>query len=298
MKPDGLSGRVSDHVESDRLVEHRPAESYVRVTHFPYDDSYFEATVSADEIGTGGPPDRIPIGEAYEVTVWNGGDLIDSYGHARGVSAACERAVAVADEHDCPIWSPIRRHRTEAFVWEDEVFETVSGGYAVGVRPTQTADFEDAHVAVDRQTGMATWGSTRDEALDRLEESNERFDETDRSGGIVETDDVLGGDPRIDGTRLGVLHIVGTYEREESIVETAAQYGGLTVDEVRSALAWADEHSDHLERLRAERELLHEWIRNHWEYRELDGTEFRTYRRPDDLEVTFEEFKRRRGVDR
>lgn len=121
---------------------------------------------------------------------------------------------------------------------------------------------------------------------------------TDRSGEIVETDGVLGGDPRIDGTRLGVLHIVATYEREGSIVETAAQYGGLTVDEVRSALAWADEHPDHLERLRAERELLREWIRTHWEHRELDGTEFGTYRRPDDLEVTFEEFKRRRGVDR
>lgn len=164
MKPDGLSGNVSDHVESDRLVEHRPAGPYARVTHFPYDDCHFEHTVSAEEAGAGSPTDHIPLGEAYEVTVWNGGDLVDSYGHVRGANAACERAVAVADELDCPIWNPIRRHRTEAFVWEDEVFETVCGRYAVGVRPTRTEDFEDAHVAVDRQTGMAAWGSTRDDA--------------------------------------------------------------------------------------------------------------------------------------
>lgn len=298
MEPDGLSGDVSDHVESDRFVEHRPAGTYVRVAHFPYDDCHIEDTATADETGACGSPDRIPLGEAYEVTVWNGGDVNDSFGHLCGAKAACERAVAVADELDCRVWNPIRRHRTEAFVWEDEVFETLSGQYAVGVRPTQTEDFEDAHVAVDRQTGMAAWGSTRDDALDRLEEDTERYEETDRSGEIVETDGVLGGDPRIDGTRLGVLHIVWTYEREGSIVETAAQYGGLTVDEVRCALAWAERHPDHLERLRAERELLREWMQTHWEHREIDGTGSGMYRRPDDLEVTFDEFKRRRGFDR
>lgn len=298
MKCDGMSGYVSDHVESDRLVDDRPVGRYVRVTHFPYEDHYFDdAAGSSEGAAAGNPLERIPLGEAYEVTVWNEGEIEDAYGHVRGATAACEQAIAIADELNCPVWNSIRRHRPEEVRWRDEGFETVIGQYGFCVRPAPEVDFRDAYIAVDRETGIASWGPSQADALERLEQDIERYDGQKRTGEIVETEDTLGGDPRVDGTRIGVLHLLGTYERKESVAETAAAFGGLAVDEVRSALAWADEHPDRIQRLRKERQLIREWIETHWERREIDGLDRGPYVRPDDLEVTFDEFKQRRGFD-
>lgn len=55
---------------------------------------------------------------------------------------------------------------------------------------------------------------------------------------VVQTDDVLGGEPRIDGRRVGVYDVHSRYQETESVDETAAAYQ-LSEAEVHVALAYA-----------------------------------------------------------
>ena len=78
---------------------------------------------------------------------------------------------------------------------------------------------------------------------------------------IVKTDDVLGGDPRIEGTRIGVLHIyelVG--EGSHTPVDVADQLG-ISLGEVYSALAYYHEHPDEMRDVRAAHEAAEERLR-------------------------------------
>lgn len=297
MIEDGRSGQVSDHVESQRLVERRPEETaFVRVTHFPYEDRHRESAWSVPEDEAADRSrEPIPFGQAYEVTTWESGEVTDSYGFRRGAKSACEQALHLVEDRRIPIWNVIKRLRPEEVVWEDEGFETVSGRYSFGVRPTVTEGFAEAHIAVDRATGTCSWGPTREDALDNLQRDLDVLDRRRRTGGIVETDGVLGGAPRVDGSRIGVIHVVEKHEMTDSVVETAAGFSGaLTVDEVRVALEWADDHPGRLRRLREERELFGEWVVEYWERVELDD-ELVVHRRPESVDVTFEAFKQRRG---
>lgn len=56
---------------------------------------------------------------------------------------------------------------------------------------------------------------------------------------IVKTDDVLGGDPRIDGTRVGVFHVYPRYVDGDDEPETIADGLDVSVAEVHAALAYA-----------------------------------------------------------
>ena len=70
---------------------------------------------------------------------------------------------------------------------------------------------------------------------------------------IVRTDDVLGGDPRIDGTRSGVLDVhefVVTGDRGPADV---ADQLDLTLEEVYSALAYYYAHPDEMRQVRRTR---------------------------------------------
>lgn len=63
---------------------------------------------------------------------------------------------------------------------------------------------------------------------------------------IVATDDVLGGDPRLDGHRIGVYHIYQRYvDGEETPEEIAASYD-ISIAEVHTALAYAFSNPDEL----------------------------------------------------
>lgn len=295
MLDDGRSGQVSDHVESRRLVEHRPEDTaFVRVTHFPYEARYLEfAWTDPDDEAADRCPNPMPFGQAYEVTTWEADEVTDSNGFHHGARSACEQALDLAEDRRIPVWNVIKRLRPEVVVWEDELFETVSGRYSFGVRPTATEGFEEAHIAVDRSTGACSWGATREDAIDNLQWDLDVFDRHRRTGEIVETEGVLGGAPRVNGSRIGVLHVVEQHGEDASIVETTAGFsGGLTVDEVRVALDWADEHRDRLQRLRAERALFREWISEHWERVEIDDG-LVVHRRPETVDVTFEDFKQR-----
>jgi uncharacterized protein (DUF433 family) len=71
---------------------------------------------------------------------------------------------------------------------------------------------------------------------------------------IVRTGDVLGGDPRIKGTRVGVLHVYElVVEGEHSPVDVADQLD-LSLGDVYSALAYYHEHPDEMQEVRRSQE--------------------------------------------
>lgn len=170
----------------------------------------------------------------------------------------------------------------DTFVVAGEPLEPVDGRADIGIRPVDNESFPDAHIAVHRPTGTAAWGATRDDAIENVNRGVPHLEDPDRTGEIVETPGVLGGDPRVAGSRIGVLHVVTAYEDTDSVVETAAGFSGpLTVDEALAALEWAEAHAAELQRLRDERARTIERIRSDWERLEVpDGADGATYRRP------------------
>lgn len=170
----------------------------------------------------------------------------------------------------------------ERFHVAGESLEPVADSPELGVRPVGDESFPDAHVAVHRSSGAAAWGGTREDAIEHVERDVAHVRSPRRTGETVETPGVLGGAPRVAGSRIGVHHIVTAYEDTDSVVETAAGFTGpLTVDEARSALEWADAHPDELQRLRDERARIIERIKSEWDPIEgSDDHEIATYRRP------------------
>lgn len=68
---------------------------------------------------------------------------------------------------------------------------------------------------------------------------------------IVKTEDVLGGDPRIEGHRIGVYHIYQRYvEGNETPEEIATSYD-ISVAEVHAALAYAFSNPDEMRDIEA-----------------------------------------------
>lgn len=73
---------------------------------------------------------------------------------------------------------------------------------------------------------------------------------------IVKTGDVLGGDPRIEGHRIGVLAIYQRHvEGDETPEEIASGYG-ISIGEVHAALAYAFSNPDEMRELEARNERL------------------------------------------
>jgi uncharacterized protein (DUF433 family) len=70
----------------------------------------------------------------------------------------------------------------------------------------------------------------------------------------VRTEDVLGGDPRIDGTRIAVLFVYERVEGRGLEPQTVADRHDLDVADVYRALAYYHEHPSEMAALRAERE--------------------------------------------
>jgi uncharacterized protein (DUF433 family) len=71
---------------------------------------------------------------------------------------------------------------------------------------------------------------------------------------IVKTPDVLHGEPRVEGTRVGVLQVGELVrEREWELNEVADQLD-LDIAQVRAATEYYDEHPELMETLRAQKE--------------------------------------------
>ncbi|MFC4986304.1 DUF433 domain-containing protein [Saliphagus infecundisoli] len=74
---------------------------------------------------------------------------------------------------------------------------------------------------------------------------------------IVTDEEVLGGDPRLEGTRIGVIHVYRQYEQGETPEQIAANYEGVTVADVHVALAYAFDNSEEIRQIEEqEREVL------------------------------------------
>jgi uncharacterized protein (DUF433 family) len=77
---------------------------------------------------------------------------------------------------------------------------------------------------------------------------------------IVRTEGTLSGDPRIEGTRIGVHHVVypileGEYSIEHMVTVT---YPDLSERDVLSALAYYIEHREEVDRVRRENDRVPE----------------------------------------
>lgn len=67
---------------------------------------------------------------------------------------------------------------------------------------------------------------------------------------IVRTEGILGGDPRIDGTRVGVLHVYELAITGDHPPADVADQLGLSLGQVYSALAYYHEHPDEMRDVR------------------------------------------------
>jgi uncharacterized protein (DUF433 family) len=75
---------------------------------------------------------------------------------------------------------------------------------------------------------------------------------------IMKTDDVLGGDPRIEGYRIGVYHVYQRYvEGDETPEEIATSYG-ISVADVHAALAYAFSHPKEMRSIEARNQTVYE----------------------------------------
>ncbi|HET7323795.1 MAG TPA: DUF433 domain-containing protein [Halococcus sp.] len=88
---------------------------------------------------------------------------------------------------------------------------------------------------------------------------------------IVTDADVLGGDPRLDGTRIGVAHIYRRYENGETPEEIAAGYDSVSVADVHVALAYVFDNPEELREIERRARNAVEHIR---EERPVDPEEF------------------------
>jgi uncharacterized protein (DUF433 family) len=69
---------------------------------------------------------------------------------------------------------------------------------------------------------------------------------------IVHTEDVLGGDPRIDGTRVGVIHVKERLDVGDEPAQVAADYG-LDLADVYRALAYYYDNPDEMDEIERRR---------------------------------------------
>jgi uncharacterized protein (DUF433 family) len=71
---------------------------------------------------------------------------------------------------------------------------------------------------------------------------------------IVKTPDVLHGEPRLEGTRIGVLQVGELVREREWELDEVADQLDLDIAQVRAATDYYDEHPELMETLRAQKE--------------------------------------------
>ena len=68
---------------------------------------------------------------------------------------------------------------------------------------------------------------------------------------IVKTEDVLGGDPRLEDRRIGVYHVYKKYVEGGETAEAIATSYNISVAEVHAALAYAFNNPDEMREIEA-----------------------------------------------
>ena len=114
---------------------------------------------------------------------------------------------------------------------------------------TLTRDAEE-WIAIDERTGVEGRGRTRADALAELDEAVARRERTH----VVKTPAVLGGKPRIDGTRIGVFTIgESVRENGQSVEDVLEAYPSLSREQVEAALVYYDAHPEAMDVIRTQR---------------------------------------------
>lgn len=75
---------------------------------------------------------------------------------------------------------------------------------------------------------------------------------------IVRTEDVLGGDPRIEESRIGVYHVYQRYVEADDSPEAIATSLDISVADVHAALAYAFSNPDEIREIEARNRELYE----------------------------------------
>lgn len=73
---------------------------------------------------------------------------------------------------------------------------------------------------------------------------------------VVRTDDVLGGEPRIEGRRVGILDVYELVVGGGYSPADVADQLGCSLGEIYTALAYYHEHPEEMRELRRDRERL------------------------------------------
>ncbi len=78
---------------------------------------------------------------------------------------------------------------------------------------------------------------------------------------IVETEDTLGGEPRLDGRRISVMQIAEMYIDGGMSPETVADQLEVGLDEVHEALAYYYKHPEEMDEIRERHRKLEDELR-------------------------------------
>lgn len=74
---------------------------------------------------------------------------------------------------------------------------------------------------------------------------------------IIETPEILGGRPRLDGTRIGVEHIIASVENGSNATQIAKDtYPRLTQEHVQTAIDWAEDNPERMAEIQQETTTL------------------------------------------
>lgn len=175
--------------------------------------------------------------------------------------------------HDLDDGDPIPTDRWEAVSWTCPFDECDGKVEPVNTRvtglPSSHEDFDESvsfdewadHIRVEearRSTVPAVvcidCGSAWEASFRRLRDPDERSLPEPR---IVETPGTLSGTPRIDGTRIGVKHVMAFYEQGHSPEEIALEvYPHLDEGHVRTAIEWAEANPETLAAVRRRDEAV------------------------------------------
>lgn len=126
----------------------------------------------------------------------------------------------------------------------------------VYLRMTKTVRLDDEVHEELRQymerRSLSSFGEAVDDAVERAEGA------VDESGWVVSTRDVLGGEPRIRGTRIGILNLLHWHDEEGMSPGEIAERYDAPAEGVEAALRWGEKSPEEVRYLEVANEVQEE----------------------------------------